>query len=108
VLHLQMGEQWPLISRVLADAVYRDRYRELLAEAIQGAFAVDAFAERARQLHTLVAPWVVGSDGERTSHTTISSPEAFETSVEGPSGLVDVVERRHATIRATLAGADVR
>ena len=105
VLHTEMGEQWPLIQRVLGDAVYAARYRELLAEAIEGALETETFERRARELHDMIAPSVVGPTGERSSHTTISSVEAFESSVDQ---LVGVVRSRTALIRTALAGASTQ
>ena len=86
----------------MADDVYASRYREHLSRAFEGLFAPEAVAARMRQLHTLIASSVVGDRGERPSHTTISSPAAFERSVDGPGGLRDVIERRHAAIRKAL------
>jgi len=56
-----------------------------------------------RQLHALIASSVAGDRGERPSHTTISSAGAFERSIDGPGGLREIVERRHAAIRNALA-----
>jgi spore coat protein CotH len=103
ILHTGKGSQWPLISRLLADEVYSARYRAHLSRALEGLFAPEAAAARMRQLHTLIAGSVVGDRGERPSHTTISSPAAFERSVDGPGGLRDVIEARHAAVRQALA-----
>ena len=103
ILHIGKGSQWPLISRLLADEVYASRYREHLSRALEGLFAPEAAAARMRQLHTLIASSVVGDRGERSSHTTISSPAAFGRSVDGSVGLRDVVASRHAAIRKALA-----
>ena len=104
VLHEQVGQEWPLMYRLLADDVYATRYRELLSEAMEGAFDLDAFSARARELHELIAPYVVGAEGERTTHTTLSSPEGFESSVDGPQGLIARVRERQALVRAALGG----
>ena len=103
LLHRNAGERWPLIQKMMADDVYAARYRTLLAQALQGAFELETFARRARQLHALVAPYVSGPQGERPSHTTLSSPEAFAQAVDGPGGLLDLVRKRQADIRAALA-----
>ena len=103
ILHAGKGSQWPLISRLLADEVYAARYREHLSRALEGLFAPEAAAARIRQLHALIASSVVGERGERPGHTTISSPAAFERSVDGPGGLREVIEKRHAAIRKALA-----
>jgi hypothetical protein len=103
ILHSQVGPQWPLISRLMADEVYAARYREHLARALEGLFAPAGAAARMRQLHALIASAVVGDSGERPGHTTISSREAFERSIDGPGGLREVVEGRHEVIRKALA-----
>lgn len=102
VLHRQVGDAWPLIQRFLADEVYAARYRELLEYSLGGLFAPDALAARARDLHTLIAPYIVGEQGERATHTTISSPEAFNTSLDGPDGLLARVQQRQDAVRAAL------
>jgi hypothetical protein len=103
VLHRSVGGRWPLIDKLMADPVYAARYRKLLADSLGGAYQLDTFAKRARQLHALVAPYVVGPQGERETHTTLSSVGAFKESVDGPIGLVEVVRKRQAEIRSALA-----
>jgi spore coat protein CotH len=108
ILHTGKGSQWPLISRLLADEVYASRYREHLSRALEGLFAPESATARMRQLHTLVASSVVGDRGERASHTTLSSPAAFERSVDGPGGLADFIAGRHAAIRKALTAKSAR
>jgi hypothetical protein len=103
LLHRNAGERWPLLQKIMADEVYAARYRTLLTQALEGAFEFETFARRARQLHALVAPYVQGPQGERPTHTTLSSPEAFAQAVDGPGGLLDLVRKRQADIRAALA-----
>ena len=103
VLHRQAGERWPLIARVLADETYAARYRSELARALEGSFALDTAAARIRTLHRMIAPAVVGERGERGSHTTVSSPDAFERAVDGPTGLLATIRSRHEAVRAALA-----
>jgi spore coat protein H len=97
-----LGETRPLITRLLADSTYMDRYRQHLESALAGAFAIDDFSDRARELHELIAPYVVGKGGEEAPYTNLSSVEAFEGSVEGETGLVAHVTRRHDLVRAAL------
>ena len=80
LLHRTAGERWPLMQKIMADEVYAARYRTLLAQALQGAFEYETFARRARQLHALVAPYVSGPQGERPTHTTLSSPGSIRAS----------------------------
>jgi spore coat protein CotH len=102
ILHTQVGAQWPLISRLMADDVYAARYREHLAHALEGLLAPGVAVARMRQLHSLIFDSVVGDRGEIPGHTTISSREGFERSIDGPGGLREVIERRHDAIRKAL------
>ena len=103
MFHANAGAQWPLISRVLADTSYRARYRELLAEALGGQFEVEAATARARTLHELITPHVVGDGGEQPGYTTISSPTAFAEAVDGSTGLAAHIAKRHARVTEALA-----
>ena len=103
ILHRQIGERWPLIQRVLADEVYAARYREYLARALDGLAAPGTIDTRVRELHALIASHVVGRRGERPTHTTISSPAAFEGAVDAPGGLLYSIANRYAAVRAALA-----
>jgi len=103
VLHRQVGETWPLIQLILDDDVYAARYRAELQRALEGLLEPGAFERRARALHTLIAPAVVGERGERPTHTTVSSADAFTAALDGPEGLVGRLKARHDEVRAALA-----
>ena len=103
LLHRNPGERWPLLQKIMGDEVYAARYHAHLTQALQGAFEYETFARRARQLHAMVAPYVSGPQGERPTHTTLSSPEAFAQAVDGPGGLLELVRKRQADIREALA-----
>jgi hypothetical protein len=105
VLHRQVGEEWPLIRRILEDDVYAARYREALEHALGGLLAPEAFERRARALHALIANAALA---ERPTHTTISSPEAFQTALDGPNGLIGQLKARQDAVRAALAEARPR
>jgi hypothetical protein len=45
----------------------------------------------------------VGPQGERASHTTISSADGFTRAIDGPGGLLELVRRRQAEIKEALA-----
>ena len=108
ILQREAGERWPLIQRILADEVYAVRYREHLARALEGLAVPGAIDKRARELHALIAPHVVGSQGERKTHTTISSPAAFEGAIDAPGGLLEAIANRRAAVRAALAESVTR
>jgi spore coat protein H len=105
VLHRNAGTRWPLLEKLTSDSVYGARYRQYLGDAFKGAYAPDTFAKRARQLHAMIAQHVVGARGERETHSTISSEEAFKQAVDGPDGLIAIAKRRETAIREALEGA---
>jgi hypothetical protein len=108
VLHRRAGDTWPLISRLMADEVYAARYRAHLEHALGGLFAPDAIEKRARELHTLITPAIVGERGERPTHTTVTSPESFQRALDGPDGLIARITRRQAAIRSALNEAQTQ
>jgi hypothetical protein len=102
VLHQQVGDNWPLIQRLLSDEVYAARYRSALERALDGLLAPAAFERRARALHTLISSAVLA---ERPTHTTVSSADAFKT---GLDGLIASLRARQDEVRAALARAQPR
>jgi hypothetical protein len=101
VLHRQVTEAWPLIRLLLADEVYAARYRAFLRASLEGLLEPAAFERRARALHAMIASSLVG---ERSSHSTINSREAFEQALDGPNGLIARLRARQDAVRAALGG----
>ena len=99
VLHRDAGGSWPLITRLLSDPEYSLRYRRFLSDSLAGLMAPPAMDRRVRELHALIAPAVVGSNGELKTHTTISSDAAFR---ESPDGLLREIVRQQERIRTAL------
>ena len=100
LLHRQVDGSWPLIARILADEVYAARYRLALEQALDGMLAPATFDARVRELHALVAPSVIGPNGERSTHTTLNSPAAFESADDQ---LIDLMTAQRAAARTALA-----
>jgi spore coat protein H len=103
LFHENVGAQWPLISRLLSDAVYIETYRAKLEHAIGGLFEEDPGGDRLRALHALIAPDVTGANAETATHTTVSSAAAFDESVGGPNGLIAHFAARRARVREALS-----
>jgi hypothetical protein len=53
----------------------------------------------------MIAPAIVGERGERPTHTTVSSPEAFKAAIDGPNGLKATIAKRHEMVRTALGTA---
>jgi hypothetical protein len=103
ILHEDVSSRWPLISILLADPVYLEKYRVALAESIEGLFAADAAAARLHTLHDLVAPFLIGAHAETATHTNLSSVQAFADSVDGVNGLLAHLATRRDRVRQALA-----
>ncbi len=89
LFHDRVGADWPLIRFLLDDATYRARYRSHV-EALAGGMADPGHvAARLRQEHALIAPHVVGPDGEQPGRTFTASPEAFDAALEAAVRFVD-------------------
>jgi CotH protein len=103
LFHENVGDQWPLISFLLSDAVYAEIYRAKLDHAIGGLFEEGLGGDRLRALHALIAPYVTGANAETASYTTISSTEAFDESVDGPNGLIAHFATRRARVQEAIS-----
>lgn len=89
-----VDDDWPLIRFLMDDPVYQARYR-----AYMETFAADVFTPaRTDPLLTkweaLIAPWVLGPNGEQPGFTQLTSPAAF------PNGVAEL--KRHLRDRRDL------
>jgi spore coat protein CotH len=93
-----VGSSWPLIRYTMDDTVYRAVYFAAL-EKVAALFTREKLEAKIRAAHDLVAPYVVGTDGEKTGFTFLSDAQAFETSVDTLLGYVD---QRSAAAKTAL------
>ena len=71
-------------------------------EALLDRSGAMADAERMRSAHDLIAPHVVGDDGEQVDCTFLRIDTPFEESVDGKGGLVEHVSGRRASVTEAL------
>ena len=102
IFHERVGSDWPLIRFLLDDAAYRGRYRAHLEQLLTSTLDGGHVTARLRQEHALIAPHVVGPEGERPGATFIASPEAFDDAL---AQLARDIDRRLPAIRVALAEA---
>lgn len=101
-LSLTMNEvdaYWPLIRYLMDDPVYYERYRANLRSFYTTTFTqatVDALLDK---YHGMIAPYVVGPNGEQPGHTFLNSGEEF---VAVRSSLKAYVATRRAVIAQFL------
>jgi spore coat protein H len=95
-----VGEDWPLIRFLIDDPVYQTVYWEHVRAFAEGVFAATAIKARLKREHDLIAPYVIGPDGEQPDYTVLPSNDAFNNSLQA---LYDHVDARHAAISDALA-----
>ncbi len=75
----------PLVRYLLDDPIYFAQYKDYLLESVEEAFEVSWVHDKMDAYHALVAPYVVGPDGENAPYTFINSDDEFLLSLDGPS-----------------------
>ena len=104
VLLDDVSDRWPVIRYLMDDPVYAAQYYEELATFLDGAFAIEKVESRMDELHSLVAPYVSGENGEVSPYTNLSNTSAFETSLtQGNNGLKNHLENRHEAVEEALS-----
>jgi spore coat protein H len=102
MLSLSLDEvtaEWPLIRYLLDDPVYQAKYGDYVAMVISGTFNPDEVKVKYQDLHDLVAPYVVGPNGEIAGYTHLINEAAFEHSV---AELIQHAESRYKAVQAYL------
>jgi spore coat protein H len=103
----EITEEWPLIRYVMDDPVYRAQYLKSLEAALVGPYEKAAFDARATQLHTLIAPYVLGQNGamgETMPFTFIEDPAQFRDALSSPErGLLPTADMLRQSVVSALA-----
>ena len=87
-----VGNDWPLIRFLLDDPVYQEAYWTHVADFVAGPFANETISARAQGAHDLIAPYVVGVEGEVEPFTVLSGEAAFD---DGLADLLEHIATRH-------------
>ena len=95
-----IGDNWPLISYLLADEVTRQKYDEYVEAFITDVFNADALEPVVTETHDMIAEYV---EAEQEGYTTLSDYDAFESSV---SSLLAHITSRYNAALEYLADAD--
>lgn len=83
---------WPLIRYLMDDPVYHDLYASYIEETINGAFEPTKMTATYQALHDLIAPYVIGENGEQPGYTFLNSSEEFDTAL---TELINHASERH-------------
>ncbi len=77
----EVSSAWPLIRYLLDDPHYVEVYRAHVAKAVEEEYDPAWAKERFQAAHDLIAPYVIGPEGEIEGHTFLASDASFEDSV---------------------------
>ncbi len=91
---------WPLIRFLLDDPAYAATYRAHLLDALEGAYAAEAFEARVESLAELLRPALYGKDGEPQGATFVGTEAEFDEAVR--AGLVEFAALQRARVTAAV------
>jgi len=77
----EIGSEWPLITYLLDDAVYKAVYDQHIQDFLDGPFLGANMAQIFQDDYTLLEPYTVGVDGEISGYTFLTSSGDFANAV---------------------------
>lgn len=95
----EVGSGWPMIRTIMDDPVYTEQYWAHVADLSATTFDPTSLAELAQTYHDLIAPHVVGDEGEQPGYT-YTNETTFAASVDGD--LVPTITARWQEAQALL------
>jgi hypothetical protein len=90
----EVTSSWPLIRYLMDDPTYKAVYHQEMRIMIDGCFNEASVKARIQKLHTMLRPYTVGSEGESSSYSYLSSG-----ATEYDKALTDLLN--HITTRQT-------
>jgi spore coat protein H len=87
---------WPLMTYLYADPIYKAVYDQYIDDFINGTFSPSTVTVKYQYYHNLIEPYVTGSDGETSGYT-------FTNSSDFSAALSDMIS--HASERYSAADA---
>lgn len=95
----EVDEEWPLIRFLLDDPTYRERYEQFVAQAAEIEYTPADMGPRFTAAHEMIAPYVIGDEGELPGYTFVESDAAFTGALDG---LLQHVEQRQQDVAEFL------
>ncbi len=105
IFHTGLNATWPLIRFLMDDPVYRATYRAHVEDLLATVFDPSRVSAIFRVEQARIATFVIGAEGEDPARTFAGTPEQFDATVYGPTGLIAYVTNRVAAVRRALGGA---
>ena len=91
----EVNSYWPLIRYLMDDDTYRSKYLSYAADVVDGPFKPSGMIARYRYLHSLIEPYVTGTDGEVSGYTFLGSSTYFYSALDD---LIAHVQERAAMV----------
>ncbi len=95
----EVTEKWPYIRYLLDDPHYQAIYYANVEQVAGGAFAEAQVQAQFKAAHALIAPYVVGDEGEQQGYSHLRNAGDFEKELDR---LLEHVTSRHAAVREVL------
>jgi spore coat protein H len=95
--HENAGENWPLISYLLADETYHAAYLQAIEDVLEKGFNLEELTAEINNLHAMIAPYV---EAEKEGYTTLTNKDAFKSSADD---LIELLETRYQAARDYLS-----
>lgn len=105
IFHNGINANWPLIRFLMDDPVYRATYRAHVEDLLATVFEPSRVSAILRVEQARIAQYVIGTEREDPGRTFAGTPEQFDATVYGPTGLIAYVTNRVAAVRRALGGA---
>lgn len=67
----EVGDNWPLISYLLADPIYYERYTGYIEKTIKGAFNPDKLVKECQRMAELIGPYAAKESGKATFESAV-------------------------------------
>lgn len=78
----EVGAEWPLIRLLLDDPTYSERYAQFVAQAAEIEYTPADMSPRFTAAHHLIAPYVIGAEGELPGYTFVTSDADFTAALD--------------------------
>ena len=95
----EVTDKWPLIRYLMDDPIYSAQYAEIVEAVINGAFNPETIIARYQELHDLIRPYIVASQGENGGNTNLPSVNVFDAALVE---LIQHAESRYQAVNAYL------
>ena len=95
----EVNANWPLIRFLMDDPIYQAAYVDNVEVLINGVFNPETITARYQELHELIAPYVVGPNGEIEGYTHLQSGANFNAALDE---LIQHAESRYQATNAYL------